>query len=60
MPISWDKRLSRIREGLIKRPIDVLYMTDDELAQVIIGNLQARAIDISDQQLEDIILETKR
>ena len=48
------RRLQRIKESLNKNPSSILDMTDDELAKVITGNPNARASDLTTEQLEAI------
>ena len=54
MNINLERRLQRIKESLSKGHTDLRDMTDDELAQVITGNPNAKASDISPEQLERI------
>jgi hypothetical protein len=60
MGISLERRLQRIKEALGKGHADLWNMTDDELAQVITRNLNARASDLTTEQLEAIAGEAKR
>jgi len=54
MSINPERRLQRIKEALGKGHSALMDMTDDELAQVITGNPNTRASDISPEQLENI------
>jgi succinate dehydrogenase flavin-adding protein (antitoxin of CptAB toxin-antitoxin module) len=54
------RRLQRIKDHLSKNPSSILDMTDDELAQVITGNSNARASDLTTEQLEAIAGEANR
>ena len=54
------RRLQRIKEALGKGHSALMDMTDDELAQVITGNSNARASDLTTEQLEAIAGEAKR
>jgi len=54
MGINLERRLQLIKEALVKGRSAVLDMTDDELAQVIIGKPKAKASDLTIEQLENI------
>jgi len=54
MNMKLERRLRQIKEALGKGHSALMDMTDDELAQVITGNLDTRANDISPEQLENI------
>jgi hypothetical protein len=60
MSISLERRLQRIKEALGKGHSELKYMTDDELAHVITGNSNARASDLTTEQLEAIAEEAKQ
>ena len=60
MSISLERRLQRIKEALGKGHSELTDMSDDELAQVIPGNPNARASDLTAEQLEAIAGEAKR
>lgn len=51
----FQRRLDRLQENLSKRSSDLLDMTDDQLAGVIVGNQAAKASDLMDSQLEAIV-----
>jgi hypothetical protein len=55
MSIKLERRLERIKENLNKKTPDLLDMNDDELAQVITGNPNARTNNIGDDHLERIV-----
>jgi hypothetical protein len=52
MSINLERRLERIEENLRQKRIFSLDMSDDELAQVILGDTGAKAGDLTDDQLE--------
>jgi succinate dehydrogenase flavin-adding protein (antitoxin of CptAB toxin-antitoxin module) len=52
--INLERRLQRIKEALGKEYSVLWDMTDDELAQVITGNPNTGANDISPEQLESM------
>jgi hypothetical protein len=54
------RRLQRIKESLSKGHADLRDMTDDELAQVITSNPNAKASDLTTEQLEAIVGKAKR
>ena len=54
MNMDIERRLQRIKEKLSKNPSNLLDMSDDELAQVITGNPNTKASDLTTAQLEDI------
>ena len=60
MGINLERRLQRISEALNKGHSLLRDMSDDELAQVITGNAKTKASNITDEQLESIIRESKR
>jgi len=53
--INLEKRLQRIKEALGKGHAVLMDMTDDELAQVITGNPNTKAADLTTEQLEAVI-----
>jgi hypothetical protein len=57
-----EKRLQKIRKNLEKchQYKRVEDMTTDELAQVITGNPNTKADDLSNEQLETIIREARK
>jgi hypothetical protein len=58
MRISLEKRLERIEGNLSnKKNREACDMTDDELIQAITGNPQAKADDLTIEQLEAMIRE---
>lgn len=59
--MALERRLRQIEQrlSLSKKNLEVCDMTDDELAQVITGDPNARACNITYKQLEAIIRETK-
>ena len=60
MRISLEKRLERIEGNLSnKKNREACDMTDDELVQAITGNPQAKADDLTIEQLEAMIREDK-
>ena len=60
MGINLERRLQRISEALNRGHSLLRDMSDDELAQVITGNAKTKASNITDEQLESIIRESKR
>jgi len=61
MRISLEKRLERIEGNLSnKKNREACDMTDDELVQAITGNPQAKADDLTIEQLEAMIREDDR
>jgi hypothetical protein len=54
MSINLERRLQRIKESLNKNPASILDMTDDQLAQVITGNPNTKASDLTTERLENI------
>ena len=60
MGINLERRLQRISEALNRGHSMLRDMSDDELAQIITGDTKTKASDITDEQLESIIRESKR
>jgi succinate dehydrogenase flavin-adding protein (antitoxin of CptAB toxin-antitoxin module) len=60
MSINIEKRFKRIIEALNKWYSDLWDMSDDELTQVITGNLGVGASDLTDKQLEEMIREAQQ
>ena len=52
MDMNIERRLQRIEESLSKGHAVLRDMTDDELAQVITGNPNAKASDLTTKYLE--------
>lgn len=57
--MNMERRLQRIKESLNKNPASILDMTDDQLAQVITGNLNAKGSDLTTEYLEAVIRGAK-
>ena len=55
-----ERRLQRIKEKLNKNPSCLLDMSDDKLVQLITGNPNAKAGDITTAQLESLSREHKK
>ena len=55
MNMNIERRLRRIKESLSKGHSDLWNMTDDELAQVITGNPNTKASDLTQEYLADLI-----
>jgi len=55
MNMNIERRLRRIKESLSKEHSDLWNMTDDELAQVITGNPNTKASDLTQEYLADLI-----
>jgi hypothetical protein len=60
MEMNIERRLQRIKESLSKGHSDLWNMTDDELAQIITGNPDSKACDLSAEYLEAVIREARQ
>ena len=55
-----ENRVEKLEHWLPKQRPDIEDMTDDELARSITGNPAAKAGDLTDEQLQEIVDESRR
>ena len=55
-----ERRLQRIKEKLNKNPPSLVDMSDDELVQLLTGDPNAKAGDVTTEQFESLARERKK